>query len=229
MPQAKILVVDDEKDIIELVGFNLTRNGYEVTTVMTGEDALSRARSENPDLIILDLMLPGIDGLDVCRILRNEPKTAGTPIIMLTAKGEEADIVTGLELGADDYITKPFSPRILLARVKAVLRKIDRTSEGENDLIKRGDLVIDPGRHEVRCGEQLIEMTYSEFSILLFLARHPGRVYTRNQIIKAVRGGNYPVTQRSVDVQIVGLRKKLEPFGPFIETVRSIGYRFREA
>ena len=228
MSQQTILVVDDEKDILELVSYNLTRNSYGVITVMTGEDAITRARADGPDLIVLDLMLPGIDGLDVCRILKNDPKVRGTPIIMLSAKGDEADVVTGLELGADDYITKPFSPRILLARVKAVLRKANRSVETEEAVIKRGDLMIDPGRHEIRYGDQVVEMTYSEFRILHFLARRPGWVFTRNQIIDAVRGDDYPVTERSVDVQVVGLRKKLEPFGSFIETVRGVGYRFRE-
>lgn len=228
MAQQTVLVVDDEKDIVELVGYNLTRNGYHVLTVMTGEDALNRARTDMPDLLILDLMLPGIDGLDVCRILKNDPKTAHLPVIMLTAKGDEADVVTGLELGADDYITKPFSPRILLARVKAVIRKSTRSVESEDSIIKRGELVIDPGRHEIRYGDQPIEMTYSEFRILFFLARRPGWVFTRNQIIDAVRGDDYPVTERSVDVQVVGLRKKLEPYGNFIETVRGVGYRFCE-
>lgn len=228
MAKETVLVVDDEKDILELVSYNFSRNGYVVTTVMTGEDAINRARSDLPSLILLDLMLPGIDGLDVCRILKNDPKTARIPVIMLTAKGDEADVVAGLELGADDYIVKPFSPRILLARVKAVLRKSTRVMDSEGGVIKRGDLVIDPGRHEIRCRGALVEMTYSEFKILHFLARRPGWVFTRNQIIDAVRGDDYPVTERSVDVQIVGLRKKLEPFGSFIETVRGVGYRFRD-
>lgn len=229
MAQETVLIVDDEKDILELVGYHLTRNAYRVIPVMTGEDALSRARSDVPDLIVLDLLLPGIDGLDVCRILKNDPKTSGFPIIMLSAKGDEADVVTGLELGADDYVTKPFSPRVLLARVKAVLRKVNRTVDADDTVIKRGELVIDPGRHQIRYGEHTIDLTYSEFRILHALARRPGWVFTRNQIIDAVRGDAYPVTERSVDVQVVGLRKKLEPYGDFIETVRGVGYRFREA
>ena len=224
-----ILVVDDERDILELVEYNLTRNSYDVTTVETGEDALAVARDELPDLIILDLMLPGVDGLDVCRVLTNDPQTAHIPIVMLTARGEEADIVTGLELGAYDYVTKPFSPRVLVARVRAALRKrASQSLENANSIIKRGPLTIDPGRREVRLHGETINLTFTEFGILHFLARRPGWVFTRNQIIDAVRGDDYPVTDRAVDVQIVSLRKKLGALGSVIETVRVVGYRFKE-
>ena len=224
-----ILVVDDEKDILELISYNLQKNHYRVTCVATGEAALEKVRSEGPDLIILDLMLPGLDGLDVCRILTNDPRNAHIPILMLTARGEEADIVTGLELGAADYVTKPFSPRVLLARIRALLRR--RRREADDDataVIKRHSLLIDPGRREVRIGNEVIELTYTEFSVLHFLARRPGWVFTRNQIIKAVQGDDYPVTERSVDVHIVGLRRKLGPLGGYVETVRGVGYRFKE-
>jgi len=223
-----ILVVEDEEDILELVRYNLAKEGYEVTSVTSGEDGLGIARSKLPDLVVLDLMLPGVDGLDVCRLLKTDPKTKHIPIVILTARSEEADIVTGLELGADDYITKPFSPRILIARVRVVLRRRSEEPVPETATLKRGDLVIHPGRHEVLVKDKPVELTYSEFRILHYLARHPGWVFTRSQIVDAVRGDDYPVTDRSVDVQIVGLRKKLGSYGSFIETVRGVGYRLKE-
>jgi two-component system alkaline phosphatase synthesis response regulator PhoP len=226
-PRRHILVVDDEEDILELLRYNLTREGYETTCVTTGEEALRLARTEHFDLIILDLMLPGMCGLDVCKVLKHESKSASIPVLMLTAKGEEADIVTGLELGADDYVTKPFSPKVLLARVRAVLRRAEQVSEPGDKPIVFPDLVIHPGKREVTVGGKSVELTFSEFQILYILARHPSWVYTRNQIIDAVRGEGYPVTDRSVDFQIFGLRKKLGAAGKFIETVRSVGYRFK--
>lgn len=228
MANEKILVVDDEEDILELVRYNLTKNGYKAVCVGTGEDALKAAKSESPDLIILDLMLPGVDGLEVCKILKADSRTAAIPIVMLTAKGEEADVVAGLELGADDYVTKPFSPRILLARLRAVLRRKSRQPAAESQVIKIHDLVIHPGRHEVLVRGKPVELTYTEFRLLHSLARRPGWVFTRSQIVDAVRGSDYPVTDRSVDVQIVGLRKKLGPCSEYIETVRGVGYRFKE-
>jgi two-component system, OmpR family, alkaline phosphatase synthesis response regulator PhoP len=229
MSREHILVVDDEKDILELVTYNLTKSGYRVTGVMTGEAALARVRAEPPDLIVLDLMLPGLDGLDVCRILASEPQTAAIPILMLTARGEDADIVTGLELGAQDYVTKPFSLRVLEARIRVLLRRSDPAqAEDESAVLKRHGLVIDPGRREVRVGEQRLELTYLEFALLHLLAKRPGWVFSRQQIIDAVRGGEYPVTERSVDVQVVGLRRKLGALGEYIETVRGVGYRFKE-
>ena len=228
MAKHEILVVDDEKTILELVEYNLMRNGYKVACVETGEHALREARSNLPDLVILDLMLPGLDGLEVCKLLRGNPKTEHIPIIMLTAKGEEADIVSGLELGADDYITKPFSPRVLLARVKAALRRKILPAPDSQTTIKIHDFVIQPGRREVLLRDKAVDLTNSEFRLLHFLASRPGWVFTRNQIIDAVRGEGYPVTDRSVDVQVVGLRKKLGAFGDCIETVRGVGYRFKE-
>ncbi len=226
--KAKILVVDDEEDILDLVNYNLSRNGYQVTCGATGEEGLRLARTEVPELIILDLMLPGLDGLEVCRILKNDPRTSIIPILMLTAKGDEADIVTGLELGADDYVTKPFSPRVLMARAKAVLRRAQGEATPETATVKRGDLVIDPVRREVRIAGKPIELTFTEFGLLFHLASRPGWVFTRNQLIDAVHGPDYPATDRSVDVQVVGLRKKLESYGKYIETVRGVGYRFKE-
>ena len=228
MVKQKILVVDDEEDILELLKFNLSREGYQVLCAVSGEQALRLVRSENPDLIMLDLMLPGIDGLEVTRRLKNDPDTKNLPIVMLTAKGEEADIVTGLELGADDYITKPFSPRVLIARIRAVLRRRIKGQTEEASVLRIHDIEIDPGRHEVLVNEKPVQLTFTEFGILNYLARRPGWVFTRFQIVEAVRGEDYPVTDRSVDVQIVGLRRKLGPAGKHIETVRGVGYRFKE-
>ncbi len=229
MPQEHILVVDDEDDILELVRYNLAKAGYKVTAVASGEDAIKAARSKLPDLVLLDLMLPGVDGLEVCNTIRRDQRTANIPIVMLTARGDEADIVTGLELGADDYITKPFSPRVMLARVKAVLRRRTRQPAEEKAVLKLKDLVIHPGRHEVMVRTKRVDLTSTEFRILHLLARRPGWVFTRQQIIDAARGEEYPVTDRSVDVHIAGLRKKLGPLGSQIETVHGVGYRFRES
>ncbi len=229
LAKEKILVVDDEEDILELLRYNLAREGYQVVCAASGEKALKKIKSAPLDLIVLDLMLPGIDGLEVTKKLKNDPENRNIPIIMLTAKGEEADIVTGLELGADDYVTKPFSPRILIARIRAVIRRqakeaVDYTSE-----IQINDLVIHPGMRNVLVKGERVELTFTEFQVLLFLARRPGWVFTRSQIVDAIRGDGYPVTDRSVDVQIVGLRKKLGPCGKYIETVRGVGYRFKES
>lgn len=222
-----ILVVDDEEDIVELLRYNLTKNGYKITSVGSGEDGLKAVDADRPDLILLDLMLPGVDGLDVCRRLKNDPKTQDILIIMLSAKGDEADIVSGLELGADDYLTKPFSPRVLLARIKTVLRRRRNQIPDKNSPLKVEELSIDPLRHEVRIGHELLDLTKTEFRILHFLIRQPGWVFTRYQIVEAVHGDDYPVTERSIDVQVVGLRKKLSNYGKLIETVRGVGYRFK--
>ncbi|BBO68441.1 DNA-binding response regulator [Desulfosarcina alkanivorans] len=228
MGKEKILVVDDEEDILELVRYNLVREGYAVACAESGEAALKAAVSDPVDLIILDLMLPGIDGLEVARRLKQHTGTRDTPIVMLTAKGEEADVVTGLELGADDYVTKPFSPRILIARIKAVIRRRSGLGEGESEILNVRDLTIHTGRRHVTAQGRSLDLTYTEFQVLYILARRPGWVFTRSQIVDAVRGDDYPVTDRSVDVQIVGLRKKLGPLGKYIETVRGVGYRFME-
>lgn len=229
MEQIKILVVEDEAPIQELLQFNLERKKYRVKVVDSGELALSEAGKYMPDLILLDIMLPGADGLEVCKQLKANPKTTRIPIIMLTALCEEADIVTGLELGADDYVTKPFSPRVLLARVKAALRRIEsNTATPSDDLIHIHGIEIDITRHKVAVEGNDITLTFTEFKVLQLMASQPGRVFTRYQIVDAVHGDDYPVTDRSVDVQIVGLRKKLGDAGQFIETVRGIGYRFKE-
>jgi two-component system phosphate regulon response regulator PhoB len=229
MHKERILVVEDEEDILELVRYNLAREGYQVFCVTTGEEALKIAGSEPLDLIVLDLMLPGIDGLEVAKRLKNDSKTQDILIIMLTAKGEEADIVTGLELGADDYIPKPFSPRILIARIRAILRRKTKTAlMDDTSVIQIHGLKIHPGMRDVSINGESVKLTYTEFQVLYFLASRPGWVFTRYQIVDAVRGDDYPVTDRSVDVQIVGLRKKLGSFGKYIETVRGVGYRFSE-
>jgi len=226
--KAKIFIVDDEEDILDLVDYVLSKEGYTVERFHTGEEILRKVKSDLPDLILLDLMLPGVDGLDVCKLLKRTSNTANIPIIMLTAKGEEADIVTGLELGADDYIPKPFSTKILLARVKSVLRRRTCKEMDQMEVIKVHDLVIHPGRREVLVKNKPVSLTYTEFSLLYFLAKRPGWVFTRYQIVDALRGEDYPVTERSVDVQVVGIRKKLGEAGKYIETVRGVGYRFRE-
>lgn len=234
MVQQSVLVVEDEEDIRELVGYNLLKEGYQVAGVASGEEALQAVASKIPDLILLDIMLPGLDGLKVCRRLKEDPKSESIPVIMLTAKGEEPDIVAGLNMGADDYITKPFSPKVLLARVKAVLRRAETRQQSTTDgaeeeagVIKIRDLTIHPGRHEVSVGGAPVELTATEFTLLHFLARRPGWVFTRQQILDGVHGDNYAITDRAVDVQIVGLRRKLGTAGCYVETVRGVGYRFK--
>ena len=228
MAKEHILVVEDEDDIQELVRYNLSKEGYRVAQALSGEEGLKAARSSSPDLIVLDLMLPGLDGLEICRMLKADPKTSHTPIVMLTAKGEESDVVTGLELGADDYITKPFSPKVLIARLRAVLRRKANESVDETSPLKIRDIVIHPGRHEVLVKGKVVALTFTEFQLLHFLAKRPGWVFTRQQIVDEIKGEDYPVTDRSVDVQVVGLRKKLGACGDCIETVRGVGYRFKE-
>ncbi|MCW8892314.1 MAG: response regulator transcription factor [Deltaproteobacteria bacterium] len=225
-----VLVVEDEEDILALLQFNLIKAGYDVVCATDGEEGLQKISERQPDLILLDLMLPGIGGLDICRKLRSEEKTTNLPIIMLTARGEEADVVQGLELGADDYMTKPFSIKVLLARIQTVLhRKSKREDVSPGEKIVYGELVVHPDRNTVKVAGDPIELTYTEFRVLVTLASRPGWVFTRYQIVNAVRGEDYAVTDRAVDVQIAGLRKKLGVCGPYIETVRGVGYRFREA
>jgi two-component system phosphate regulon response regulator PhoB len=220
-----ILVVDDEPQIARIARDYLERAGFAVLGAGDGAGALALAASRRPDLVILDLGLPDQDGLDVARSLR---KDSDVPIIVLTARAEEADRIIGLELGADDYVTKPFSPRVLLARVRAVLRRKARGLPTDATTIHIRELVINPGRHEVLVHGDPVQLTYTEFRLLHYLARRPGWVFTRQQIIDAVRGDNYPVTDRSVDVQVAGLRRKLGSCGEYVETVRGVGYRFKE-
>jgi two-component system phosphate regulon response regulator PhoB len=233
MINKSILVVEDEEDIRELVSYNLLKEGYQVAGVASGEDALAAVETKTPDLVLLDIMLPGLDGLRVCRKLKEDPRFSSIPIIMLTAKGEEPDIVAGLNMGADDYVTKPFSPKVLLARVKAVLRRAEVESavseeELESEVVEVRDLMIHPGRHEVFVCRKPVELTATEFKLLHFLAQRPGWVFTRQQILDGVHGDNYAITDRAVDVQVVGLRRKLGAAGNYIETVRGVGYRFKE-
>ncbi len=226
--KAKILVVDDEEDIVEVVSYNLIKEGYQVSRALSGEEAIQKISEEKPDLIILDLMLPGIDGLDVCKHLKGDLKLQSIPILMLSARGDEADIVTGLELGASDYVTKPFSQRILNARIRSVLKRSINTTAPLDQQIELQGITIHPGRHEVRIDGEVIELTASEHKLLDLLIRKPGWVFTRHQIVDVVRGEDCAVTARSVDVQVVGLRKKLGYKADLIETVRGVGYRFKE-
>lgn len=228
MAKERILVVDDEEDILELIRFHLAREGYQLTLAATGEEALKKVKRETFDLVVLDLMLPGLDGLEVAKALKADARTKSVPIVMLTAKGEDADVVSGLEIGADDYITKPFSPRVLTARVRAVLRRRSLAAVDDGNVITIHALEIHPGRRTVLAGGTPLDLTYTEFQLLAVLARRPGWVFTRSQIVDSVRGSDYPVTDRSVDVQVVGLRKKLGAYGDYIETVRGVGYRFKE-
>jgi two-component system, OmpR family, alkaline phosphatase synthesis response regulator PhoP len=228
MANESILVVEDEDDIRELLRYNLAKEGYRVVWAASGEEALKAIRASLPDLVLLDLMLPGLDGLDVCRSLKQDPHTRNLPIVMLTAKGEEADIIVGLELGADDYVTKPFNLRVLLARLRAVLRRRIAAPLPETAPLAIHDLVIHPGRHEVLVQGRPADLTATEFRLLNLLARRPGWVFTRNQIVNEIHGDDYPVTERAVDVQMVSLRKKLGHLGKYLETVRGIGYRFKD-
>lgn len=228
MSRKRILVVEDEADIRELLTYNLAREGYEVSGVERGDQVLAALALRRPDLLILDLMLPGMGGLEVCRLMKAKPETAGIPVVMLTARGEESDIVTGLELGADDYITKPFNMKVLVARLHAVLRRREQTPASPAAVVKAHDITIDPARHTVLCGRISVELTASEFRLLHFLAQRPGWVFTREQIVDGVKGEDYAVTDRAVDVQMVSLRRKLGRRGDYIETVRGVGYRFKE-
>jgi two-component system alkaline phosphatase synthesis response regulator PhoP len=228
MARTRILVVDDEPDILALVQYNLSKAQYDVVGVESGEEALAQVRTTPPSLIVLDLMLPGVDGLEVCKVLKRDTHTAAIPIVILTARGEEADIVAGLELGADDYLTKPFSPRVLLARIRAVLRRHHTEPVAEDAVITHHGLVLHPGRHEVLVEGQPVPLTLTEFRVLHLLARHPGWVFTRNQIIAATQGADVSVTERAVDVHIVSLRRKLGTISEAIETIRGVGYRLQE-
>ncbi|MBN1567603.1 MAG: response regulator [Acidobacteria bacterium] len=228
MAKGIVLIIDDEADLIELVRYNLEHEGYTVVSAIDGESGLSLIVTQKPDIIVVDLMLPGIDGLEVCRRLRANSGTASIPILILTAKASEADRVVGLELGADDYMTKPFSPRELSARIKALLRR----SGGFRQLpalIRHGSLSIDPTSHEVRCGTKRIDLTATEYRLLQFLASHPGFVYSRSSIIDGALGRDITVLERTIDVHIMSLRKKLGKCGLWVETIRGFGYKFREA
>ncbi|MBN1838020.1 MAG: response regulator [Spirochaetales bacterium] len=231
MNKRRIMVVEDDENILELIRHTLLREGYQAICYSSGEKLLLSAALEPPALIILDLMLPGIQGLEACRLLKQEAGTRDIPIVIVTAKGEERDVVAGLESGADDYLTKPFSPKVLTARIKAVLRRKaqgSRPDGQDGQPIRIHDLTIDPRKHKVEAAGTRLDMTPTEFQILYTLARRPGQVFHRYQIVESIRGSDYHVTDRAVDVAIFGLRKKLGVHGRFIETVRGVGYRLAE-
>ncbi len=227
MKRRTVLVIDDEEDLVELVRYNLEKEGFVVRSARDGESGLASAAADPPDLILVDLMMPGIDGLEVCRQLRADSRTAPVPVIMLTAKSGESDRVVGLELGADDYVTKPFSPRELAARIKAVLRRASPQT-APSTVIRRGELTIDLTRREVSCEGKSILLTASEFRLLHFIAIHPGQVFSRSELIDGALGRDVSVVDRTIDVHVTGIRRKLGHCGEWIETVRGFGYKFRE-
>ncbi len=237
----KILVVDDETPILELIKYNLQKEGFSVITAENGSKALEYARLDKPDLILLDLMLPDMTGFDICRILHNDKRTSNIPIIMATARTDDEDIVSGLELGADDYITKPFSPKVLMARVRSVLRRSHEKAEeikdnnnSKDEVIRIHGFRIIPNKFEVTYNEKEVSFSATEFYIFRYLAENPGRVFSRQQLINDIKGASYPATERSIDVQILNIRKKLvevsedDSVQNLIETVRGVGYRFIE-
>ena len=226
---AKILIVEDERDIVELLRYNLRQENFKVDAVRNGVDALQRAVDKPPDLILLDLMLPEVDGLIVCRLLKNDPRTRNIPIVMLTAKDEESDRVAGLELGADDYITKPFSPREVVLRINAVLRRLNASnqSEEENQIETHG-VIIDLNRHQVLTEKRAIDLTATEFKLITLFARSPGRVFSRDILMDAIWGQEYYGIDRTVDTHVSRLRRKLGNLGTQIETVYGVGYRLKE-
>jgi DNA-binding response OmpR family regulator len=228
-PKKTILVVDDEKDIVKLLEYNLQKEGYAALIARTGEEGLELARSKKPDLIILDLMLPGMDGLEVCKILKNDKATKNIPVVMLTAKGSEIDQVVGLEIGANDYVPKPFSVKVLLARLKNIFRTIEKKDEpAEASVLKAGDLLLDAERMVCAVKGKSVSLTKLEFSILSFLMRNPGKVFSRDKLLSGSWGGEAFVIDRTVDVHIRSIRAKLGPCRDYIETVRGTGYRFVE-
>ncbi len=227
MAKGKILIVEDDRDIVEMVAYNLKEEGYETLSALNGEDGVQLARKRQPNLIILDIMLPLIDGFEVCKILKNDDMTADIPIIILSAKSQETDKVVGLELGADDYVTKPFSPRELIARIRAILRR-DREHRHTSKIQQRGDITVDSSRHKVTVSGEEISLTFTEFKLLEFLAQRPGVVLSRDQILDAVSGDEAVVCDRTVDAHVKSLRRKLGKAKDYIETIRGAGYRFKE-
>ncbi len=223
----RILIIEDESDIGELLDYNLQKEGYDTILANNGESGLQIAKKEKPNLLILDLMLPGIDGLDVCRLIKSDSNIKDISIVMLTALGQEEDIVKGLESGADDYITKPFSFKVLIARIQSVLRRGQIEELNDEQGVDIMGVKISPRTREVSVNDSIIELTLTEYQILYLLASHPGWVFTRYQIIDKIRGDNYPVTDRSIDFQIVGLRKKMGGLGHLVQTIRGVGYRFK--
>ena len=229
MKSEKAIVIEDEADILEVIQYNLEREGYRVLTARDGKEGLQLIKKEMPDIVLLDLMLPSLDGIEVCRKLKEDPITHSIPIIMVTAKGEESDIVLGLGIGADDYVTKPFSPKELMGRVKAVLRRGPlKEDRGAAERIVWDKVVIDAGRHEVQVGKKPVTLTATEFRLLHFLASHPGRVFTRDQLLNRVIGDGVIVVDRNIDVHVRAVRRKLGSYENLIETIRGVGYRFRD-
>jgi len=231
MAKATILVIEDDPDIRELLSFSLSKEGWTILLASDGEEGLALLRSTNPDCVVLDIMLPGMDGLEILRALKADGARKRLPVIMATAKGEESDIVAGLELGAEDYVVKPFSPKVLAARIRSALRRAasrPTRDSGAEAFLAKGDMRLDVARHELRVKERKVDLSATEFAIMEFLLRNPGWVFSRSQIIDAVKGRDYPVTDRAVDVQILSLRRKLGEAGEEIETVRGVGYRLRD-
>jgi len=226
MARRKILIIEDDRDIVEMVEYNLREEGYATVSALNGEEGVNLARSERPDLIILDIMLPIVDGFEVCRTLKSDNTTSHIPIIILSAKSQETDKVVGLELGADDYITKPFSPRELIARIRAIMRR--GREQQQSSVIEKGEVIIDSAKHKVMVGGEQIPLTTTEFKLLEYLARRPGVVLSRYQILDAVSGDDTVVSDRTVDAHIKSLRRKLGTAKDYIETVRGAGYRFKE-
>ena len=229
MSKRKIVIIEDEPDILEVLSYNLRREGFEILTSADGIQGLALVKREHPDLVLLDLMLPGIDGVEICTSIKKHPDTQHTLLIMVTAKGEESDIVLGLGVGADDYISKPFSPKELVARVKAVRRRgVLLETEQPREKITHGELTIDAAKYRVTYGTREVKLTATEFRILQYLASHPGRVFTREQLLNHALGDDVVVVDRNIDVHVRGIRKKLEVEPPLIETIRGIGYRMAE-
>ncbi len=225
MNRKKIVVIEDEPDIVEVVSYNLKREGYNVLSVERGDEGLNLVRNQSPNLVILDLMLPGMDGLSICQQMKSDPLVRDIPVIIISGKGEESDVVIGLELGADDYLTKPFRGRELVARVKAVLRRGPTQEDQTSERAVVNNLVIDVARHEVRVGDELIDLTATEFKILYQLASQPGRAFTREQLLNRVVGLGVVVVDRNIDVHILAVRKKLGDAAKMIQTIRGVGYR----
>jgi len=228
MSKAVILIIEDDPEIQELLSLSLSKEGWKLIQVKTGEEGLKILKTKKADCILLDIMLPGIDGLTILKKIKEIEQCRNIPVIMTTAKGEEADIVAGLELGADDYVVKPYSPKVLVARIRAGLRRLEESAVKKTDTVwQQGDIKLDSARHIVFCGDKQLDLFATEFALLKHFLTNPEIVFSRNQIIEAIRGPDYPVTDRSVDVQILGLRKKLGKAGDMIETIRGVGYRFR--
>jgi two-component system, OmpR family, alkaline phosphatase synthesis response regulator PhoP len=231
MAKATILVIEDDPDIRELLAFSLAKEGWTVVMAPSGEEGLAALPAANPDCLVLDIMLPGMDGLELLRAIKADPARRRMPVIMTTAKGEESDVVTGLELGAEDYVVKPYSPKVLVARIRAALRRSAELTKASADgqaSLARGGIRLDALRHEVRVNEGKVDLSATEFAILELLLRSPGQVFSRSRIIDAVKGRDYPVTDRAVDVHILSLRRKLGEGGEGIETVRGVGYRLKD-